>query len=53
MCAFAFGGHEAGVPLRSLGLGSTRLLIAGIQRQAAAHASIIALLRADKRRHDT
>lgn len=32
---------EAGVPLRSLGLGSTRLLIAGIQRQAAAQASII------------
>lgn len=32
---------EFGVPLRGLGLGSTRLLIAGLQRQAAAHASII------------
>ena len=32
---------ETGVPLRGLGLGSTRLLIAGLQRQAAAHASII------------
>ena len=30
-----------GVPLRSLGLGSTRLLIAGLQRQAAEQASII------------
>ena len=34
--------HDAaGVPLRALGLGSTRLLIAGLQREAAAHASII------------
>lgn len=32
---------EAGVPLRGLGLGSTRLLIAGLQRQASAQASII------------
>jgi putative ATP-dependent endonuclease of the OLD family len=32
---------ESGIPLRSLGLGSTRLLIAGLQRLAAAHASII------------
>lgn len=32
---------ERGVPLRGLGLGSTRLLIAGLQRQAAANASII------------
>lgn len=32
---------EAGVPLRGLGLGSVRLLIAGIQRQASAHASMI------------
>ncbi|MGJ0509180.1 MAG: ATP-dependent nuclease [Methylocystis sp.] len=32
---------EWGVPLRGLGLGSTRLLIAGIQRQAATQASII------------
>lgn len=32
---------EVGVPLRGLGLGSTRLLIAGLQRQAAAQASII------------
>ena len=32
---------EAGIPLKGLGLGSTRLLIAGLQRQAAAHASII------------
>lgn len=32
---------ETGIPLRSLGLGSTRLLIAGLQRQAASHASII------------
>jgi putative ATP-dependent endonuclease of the OLD family len=34
--------HDAnGVPLRGLGLGSTRLLIAGLQRQAAAQTSII------------
>ncbi|MGY4473989.1 AAA family ATPase [Bradyrhizobium sp. USDA 3364] len=32
---------ERGIPLRGLGLGSTRLLIAGLQRQAAANASII------------
>ena len=32
---------EFGVPLRGLGLGSNRLLIAGLQRQAAANASII------------
>jgi hypothetical protein len=32
---------ERGVPLRALGLGSTRLLIAGLQRQAAANASIV------------
>ncbi len=32
---------ETGIPLRGLGLGSTRLLIAGLQRQAAAQASII------------
>ena len=34
---------EAGAPLRGLGLGSTRLLIAGLQRQASAHASIIVI----------
>lgn len=32
---------EDGIPLRSLGTGSTRLLIAGLQRKAAAQASII------------
>ena len=32
---------ETGVPLRGLGLGSTRLLIAGLQREAAARASIV------------
>jgi len=32
---------EDGVPLRGLGIGSTRLLIAGLQRKAAAHSSII------------
>lgn len=32
---------EGGVPLRSLGIGSTRLLIAGLQRKAAAQSSII------------
>lgn len=32
---------ENGVPLRGLGTGSTRLLIAGLQREAAAHSSII------------
>jgi putative ATP-dependent endonuclease of the OLD family len=34
---------EFGVPLRGLGLGSTRLLIAGVQREAAANASIIVI----------
>ncbi len=43
----SFGGgtvslHNAdGIPLRSLGLGSTRLLIAGLQRKAAKEAAII------------
>jgi putative ATP-dependent endonuclease of the OLD family len=32
---------EEGVPLRSLGTGSTRLLIAGLQRKASAETSII------------
>ena len=32
---------EDGVPLRGLGVGSTRLLIAGLQRRAAARATII------------
>ena len=32
---------EDGIPLRSLGTGSTRLLIAGLQRKAAAQCSII------------
>jgi putative ATP-dependent endonuclease of OLD family len=32
---------DAGVPLRGLGTGSTRLLIAGLQRKAAAQASIL------------
>jgi len=32
---------EVGIPLRGLGLGSTRLLIAGLQRKAAAHSSIL------------
>lgn len=32
---------ENGVPLRGLGVGSTRLLIAGLQRKAAAQATII------------
>jgi putative ATP-dependent endonuclease of the OLD family len=32
---------EDGIPLRGLGLGSARLLIAGLQRRAAAQASII------------
>ena len=32
---------ERAVPLRGLGLGSTRLLIAGLQREAAAQSSII------------
>lgn len=33
--------NEAGVPLRNLGTGSTRLLVAGLQRQAAESASVI------------
>lgn len=43
----SFGGgtislhNEVGVPLRSLGIGSTRLLVAGLQRKAASHASIV------------
>lgn len=32
---------DAGVPLRGLGIGSTRLLIAGLQRKAAAQSSIL------------
>lgn len=32
---------ESGVPLRTMGVGSTRLLIAGLQRKAASEASII------------
>jgi len=32
---------ESGVPLRGLGLGSTRLLIAGLQRSASATSSVI------------
>ncbi len=32
---------EEGVPLRGMGVGSTRLLIAGLQRKAAAQSSII------------
>lgn len=32
---------EDGVPLRGLGVGSTRLLVAGLQRKAAAQATII------------
>jgi putative ATP-dependent endonuclease of OLD family len=43
----SFGGgtislhNEGGIPLRSLGVGSTRLLVAGLQRRAASHASIV------------
>lgn len=43
----SFGGgtislhSEGGIPLRSLGVGSTRLLVAGLQRQAASQASIV------------
>ena len=34
--------HDAdGVPLRALGIGSTRLLLAGLQRRAAAEATVI------------
>lgn len=32
---------ESGVPLRALGVGSTRLLIAGLQRKAAQEASVL------------
>lgn len=32
--------NEAGIPLRSLGTGSSRLLVAGLQREAAGSASI-------------
>lgn len=32
---------EGGVPLRGLGIGSTRLLIAGLQRKAAAQSTVI------------
>lgn len=32
---------EGGIPLRSLGIGSTRLLIAGLQRKAAAQSTVI------------
>jgi putative ATP-dependent endonuclease of the OLD family len=43
----SFGGgtislhNENGIPLRGLGTGSTRLLVAGLQRKAAARATII------------
>jgi putative ATP-dependent endonuclease of the OLD family len=43
----SFGGgtvalhSEQGIPLRSLGLGSTRLLIAGLQREAAKDATLV------------
>jgi putative ATP-dependent endonuclease of the OLD family len=43
----SFGGgtvslhNEDGIPLRSLGLGSTRLLIAGLQRKAAKESTVI------------
>lgn len=43
----SFGGgtislhNESGIPLRSLGVGSTRLLVAGLQRKAASKASIV------------
>ncbi len=33
--------NDAGVPLRALGLGSTRLLIAGLQREVSEQASIL------------
>ena len=33
--------NEQGVPLRGLGTGSTRLLIAGLQRKAAAQSSVV------------
>ena len=34
---------EGGVPLRGLGIGSTRLLVAGLQRKAAAHSTIMVI----------
>ncbi|MDP5451036.1 AAA family ATPase [Pseudomonas aeruginosa] len=43
----SFGGgtislhNESGIPLRSLGVGSTRLLVAGLQRKAAGQATIV------------
>ncbi|PJK11890.1 ATP-dependent endonuclease [Lysobacteraceae bacterium NML95-0200] len=43
----SFGGgtislhNESGIPLRNLGIGSTRLLVAGLQRKAASQASIV------------
>jgi len=43
----SFGGgtislhNEGGIPLRNLGVGSTRLLVAGLQRKAANQASIV------------
>lgn len=43
----SFGGgtislhNESGIPLHSLGVGSTRLLVAGLQRKAAGKASIV------------
>ena len=43
----SFGGgtislhNEGGVPLRGLGIGSARLLIAGLQRKAAGHAPLL------------
>jgi putative ATP-dependent endonuclease of OLD family len=43
----SFGGgtislhNESGIPLRGLGVGSTRLLVAGLQRKAASKASIV------------
>lgn len=43
----SFGGgtislhNESGIPLHSLGVGSTRLLVAGLQRKAASKASIV------------
>lgn len=43
----SFGGgtislhNESGIPLRGLGVGSTRLLVAGLQRKAAGQASIV------------
>lgn len=43
----SFGGgtislhNESGIPLRNLGVGSTRLLVAGLQRKAAGKASVV------------